>query len=336
MFLDFSLPQPQPALSHLSQATPFSYKHRGHDLSIRSSTRRVFTSYISQAGKPPSHQAMTSPLLLRRTARRLLPKRPRPCSTFTTSPKTDDDTSTPSPPPPATPAPDLYATHVPTTPFQKLFIAGYSAATALRDPERGDMVAALGETTGLIALRKLRETMAADPVGRELLEAKPDIKEESVHPDRLRELAPGTFGREYARFMDHHGYSPDGRTAVRFVDDPELAFVIQRYRQVHDFWHVLCGLPPTVLGELALKWFEMVQTRLPIAALSGLVGPLSLPAAERKVLREQYIPWAVRTAGAAKPFMCVWYERSFEEPLDAMRARLHVTPAPPLVWPTKK
>eukprot|EP00624_Nannochloropsis_granulata_P003147 evm.model.NODE_25956_length_14363_cov_38.254890.4 len=197
------------------------------------------------------------------------------------------------------------------------------------------MVAALGETTGLIALRSLREIMAADPVGRELLEAKPDIKEESVHPDRLRGLPPGTFGREYACFMDHHGYSPDERTAVRFVDDPELAFVIKRYRQVHDFWHVLCGLPPTVLGELALKWFEMVQTRLPIAAFSGLFGPLSLPATERKVLREQYIPWAVRTAGAAKPLMCVWYERSFDEPLDAMRTRLNITPAPPLVWPTK-
>lgn len=276
---------------------------------------------------------MTSPLLHNalRLPGRLL-KRPR---AFTTAPiPKNDETSTISPPP-APPGSDLYDTHVSTTPFQKLFIAGYSAATALRDPERGDMVAALGETTGLIALRSLREIMAADPVGRELLEAKPDIKEESVHPDRLRGLPPGTFGREYACFMDHHGYSPDERTAVRFVDDPELAFVIKRYRQVHDFWHVLCGLPPTVLGELALKWFEMVQTRLPIAAFSGLFGPLSLPATERKVLREQYIPWAVRTAGAAKPLMCVWYERSFDEPLDAMRTRLNITPAPPLVWPTK-
>jgi hypothetical protein len=28
-------------------------------------------------------------------------------------------------------------------------------------------------------------------------------------------------------------YSPDERSPVRFVDDAELAFVIQRYRQVH-------------------------------------------------------------------------------------------------------
>ncbi len=268
----------------------------------------------------------TSTSCLVRAALRRHP-RPRLLSTTRAPPpsSTHDDKEPPHPP-----AADLYSTHVPTSPFQKLFITGYAATTALRDPERGDMVAAFGETTGHRALRRLRDTMHADPVGRELLLAKPDIKEESVHPDKLRGLPAGTFGREYARFMDHHGYSPDERTAVRFVDDPELAFVIQRYRQVHDFWHVLCGLPPTVLGELALKWFEMVQTRLPIAAFSGLIGPFSLPVGERKVLRETYIPWAVRTAAAAKPLMCVWYERCFEEPLVDMRARLNVVPAPSL------
>jgi hypothetical protein len=47
------------------------------------------------------------------------------------------------------PAKSLYPTHMPTSPLQKLFIAGYSALTAVRNPERGDMVAALGETTGV-------------------------------------------------------------------------------------------------------------------------------------------------------------------------------------------
>lgn len=46
--------------------------------------------------------------------------------------------------------------------------------------------------------------------------------------------------------------------------------------QVHDFWHVLSGLPPTVVGEIALKWFEMMQTGLPVTALSAFVGPLRL------------------------------------------------------------
>lgn len=63
---------------------------------------------------------------------------------------------------------------------------------------------------------------------------------------------------------------------MKFVDDPELAFVMQRYRELHDFWHVIFGLPPTVFGEICLKYVELVQTGLPVTALSGFVGPLRL------------------------------------------------------------
>lgn len=49
-----------------------------------------------------------------------------------------------------------------------------------------------------------------------------------------------------------------------------------RYREIHDFLHVLTGLPPTIEGELALKTLEAVQTGLPMAALSAIAGPLSL------------------------------------------------------------
>lgn len=46
--------------------------------------------------------------------------------------------------------------------------------------------------------------MRADPVGRELLRERPQIKEETLRPEYLRSLPPGSFGREYIAFMDHH------------------------------------------------------------------------------------------------------------------------------------
>ena len=49
---------------------------------------------------------------------------------------------------------------------------------------------------------------------------------------------------------------------------------------MHDFLHVATELPPTVQAEIALKWFEMVQTGLPMCALSAFVGPLRLPPAQ--------------------------------------------------------
>lgn len=42
------------------------------------------------------------------------------------------------------------------------------------------------------------------------------------------------------------------------MEDAELAYAMTRYREIHDFLHVLTGLPPTVEGELALKTLEAV------------------------------------------------------------------------------
>ena len=47
----------------------------------------------------------------------------------------------------------LYPHHIPTTLLQKIILAGGSAAAALSDPWRDDMVAVNGEVTGAPALR---------------------------------------------------------------------------------------------------------------------------------------------------------------------------------------
>ena len=47
--------------------------------------------------------------------------------------------------------------------------------------------------------------------------------------------------------------TPDSRADVKFVDDEELAFVMQRYREVHDLLHTLLGMPTNMLGELGFE-----------------------------------------------------------------------------------
>lgn len=49
-----------------------------------------------------------------------------------------------------------------------------------------------------------------------------------------------------------------------------------RYRQVHDLFHSVLGMPPHMLGEVAVKWVEALQTGLPMCALGALFGPLRL------------------------------------------------------------
>jgi len=221
-----------------------------------------------------------------------------------------------------------YKGHYPTTKFQKVTLSLYSALQALNNPEKGDMVAALGELTGEFALRKLRDQMKADPDGQLILQERPIIDEKTVDFDRLKDSPAGTFGRAYFEFMEGHGFSPDSRAPVRFVDDEELAYVILRYRQVHDFWHVLTGLPPSILGELALKWVELIQTGLPVCALSAVFGPLRLSQGDRILLQQKYLPWAIRTAQKSKPLMNVYYERYFNAQLDVFRKELALVQAP--------
>ena len=222
----------------------------------------------------------------------------------------------------------MYPGHIPTGLVTKGFIAAFSAVKALRNPHRADQVAALSEATGHLALHRLRRALRADPIGRALLEERPLLDNTKVASYNLGALPAGTFGHAYFRYMAAHGFDPNGRDAVRFVDDEELAWVMLRHRQTHDFGHVLCGLPPTVLGEVALKWFEAAQTGLPAAALSALVGPLALSTPDRSALRSTYVPWALQAGRSASPLLSVRYEDEWETPLDELRARLRLVPAP--------
>mmetsp|Transcript_66628 Transcript_66628/g.152677 ORF Transcript_66628/g.152677 Transcript_66628/m.152677 type:complete len:153 (-) Transcript_66628:38-496(-) len=140
--------------------------------------------------------------------------------------------------------------------------------------------------------------------------------------------APGTFGRAYYDFMASHGFRPEERPTVRFVDDPELAYIMLRYREIHDYLHVLTGLGTTVEGEIVQKWIELVQTGLPVCALSATFGPAKLTSEERTRLLGEWLPWAIRT-GVQVPFvMNIYFEDHFDEPLEEMRRRLQFPTLP--------
>lgn len=219
----------------------------------------------------------------------------------------------------------LYRGHLPTSPAQKVFVAGVAAVRALANPRRADMVATLSEVTGRVALEGMRNRMRMSDTGRQILEERPLISS-----DLKFDGPEHTFGGAYVKFMEKHGLSATERTPVALVDDDELAYVLLRYRQVHDFWHVLCGLPPTVLGELALKWFELVQTGLPMTALSAVFGPLRLNDAQRRKLATVYVPWALREGAASEHLLSVRYETKFDTDLVEFRKELNLSPAPPM------
>lgn len=207
-------------------------------------------------------------------------------------------------------------------------LAATSAVFALRNPARADLVATVGDLTSGPTLRYLRHRISSTPDGHDMLDTLcPSRFPEhgSVSLISMRDLPDGSLGREYARFMDSRGFTPESRLAVRFVDDPVDAWVLQRYRDVHDLWHVLTGMPTTVLGELAQKWFEAAQTGLPVAVMSAVVGPMRLKSEDRRVLMKKLVPWAISCGRHAPDLLSIRYERRLGDSLEDLRREWGIT-----------
>lgn len=104
---------------------------------------------------------------------------------------------------------------------------------------------------------------------------------------------------------------------------------MQRYRECHDFYHALTGLPVVVEGEVALKAFEFANTLLPMTALS-LVALVRLKREERRRFWNVYGPWAVRNGLRAEEVVNVYWEEVLERDVDELRAELGIERPPDL------
>jgi ubiquinone biosynthesis protein COQ4 len=211
-------------------------------------------------------------------------------------------------------------------------------------------VAAVGELTasipGFDALKSMHRRMLLSDSGRKLLRTKPIIHTTTIDMERLSSLPQGTFGKEYHNFLSKEQVTPDTRAPVKFLDErSELAYVMLRYRQTHDFMHTLTAVPTTLEGELALKWFEFAQTGLPMTLLAGVFGPLRLldtfkfqDPLGRKSNPENtsalshfldvHLPWAIQAGTEAKFLLNVPFEELFDKDLEELRQELNIIPFP--------
>ncbi|PMD57512.1 coenzyme Q biosynthesis protein Coq4 [Hyaloscypha bicolor E] len=220
--------------------------------------------------------------------------------------------------------PPNYPGHVPLTRIEKAGLALGSAVMSLMDPHRGDLIAALGEATATpYFIYRLRDAMLSDPTGRRILRDRPRISSKTLSMEYLRALPENTVGRTYADWLDREGVSPDTRSEVQYIDNEECAYVMQRYRECHDFYHALTGLPIVREGEIALKAFEFANTLLPMTALSTF-AITTLKKNERDRFWKIYLPWAVKNGAQSKEVINVYWEEQLERDVDGLRAELGV------------
>lgn len=171
--------------------------------------------------------------------------------------------------------------------------------------------------------------MLRSPTGRRILRDRPRLTSTSLNLPYLRSLAPTTVGGTYVAWLDREGVSPDTRSAVRYIDDEECGYVMQRYRECHDFYHALTGLPVVREGEVALKAFEWANTGLPMTGLATL-SAFTMKRSERRRFAGTFLPWALRNGWRCDEVINVYWEEELETDVEELRRRLGVEQPPDL------
>lgn len=224
-----------------------------------------------------------------------------------------------------------YPGQVPLYGIEKLMMFLGSGIGSYFHPENNTNIVALGESTAIEpVLRRLQKQMLSDPVGRQILKEKPRITSTSLDLEHLRSLPKNTLGHTYVSWLDREGVSPDTRVPVRYIDNEELAYIFQRYRECHDFYHAITGLPIIIEGEIAVKVLEFMNMGIIMPGLGALLAPLRLKPSQRERLYSIYYPWAFRSGLNSKPLINVYWENVLEQDVGELRRSLGIEQPPDL------
>ena len=73
-----------------------------------------------------------------------------------------------------------------------------------------------------------------DPEGSTILKERPRVNETTWNQKELLALPENSFGHHYAKWMGKFQFTPEDRTPCKYVPDLELAYIMQRYREVNE------------------------------------------------------------------------------------------------------
>ncbi|WFD29482.1 Ubiquinone biosynthesis protein [Malassezia sp. CBS 17886] len=230
--------------------------------------------------------------------------------------------------------------------WERALLGAGSALGLLVNPARGDLLSVLTQVSSFPTIDRLVEQMRSTHEGRRLLLARPSLNSSTVDIPALEQLADGTFGREWVRWLHANHVGPDGRCEARYMPTLETRYVIQRYRETHDFYHVLLGMPTSTLGETVVKYFEFAHMHLPVAALAAAGGSLRIVNDDRNSWvahrrgqhaappglqpLAQLVPWAWELGRQLRaPLITLAWENRWEQDLGDLRAELGLSTPPP-------
>ena len=191
--------------------------------------------------------------------------------------------------------------------------------------------------------RKLRQ-MRTHPVGRRLLEERPDLGATLADSAALARMPEGSLGRAYHDFMNRPDVFPGYLlAALAYRDgfferategwDPDAIWMVDRLFNTHDITHALAGYSSNLAAEFLVIFFtsaavdgglasDLVSrtTELGLSVIPASVGGARWKAAVREARTRG------RSLARSYPFECIAWEDHLERPLDEVRSTIGLPP----------
>ena len=194
-----------------------------------------------------------------------------------------------------------------------------NSVLALLNPSSGEYLSTFGECSSYRVLQEIQQKMKSHPIGSQILQEKPRMRSFCINFDALGRLPASTLGKHYWDYMIRNSFHPDERPVVKHIGDIELAYIYQRYKEIHDFLHVTIGKGSTVFEEIEVKWFEFQQLGLTSTGLSSLIGPLRLNLSGKIEMFTHAGIEMIKLADQSQYCMNVYYEKHLEQDISEFR-----------------
>jgi ubiquinone biosynthesis protein COQ4 len=195
--------------------------------------------------------------------------------------------------------------------------------------DTGQVFEIMAALNGNATLRNYRRLLTT-PNGGRIAYERVELAERLMDDAWLNSFAPGTVGAAYREFVRSENLSADGlvevsRNRMSLLEQRHPhAWFGRRNRDAHDLWHILSGYHRDGLGETCLVAFSYAQLRSLGWALIAVGAALRSRGSAQPYVRA--IWQGYQRGKAAKWLPGEDYEQLMNEPLDAARRRLNITP----------
>ncbi len=195
------------------------------------------------------------------------------------------------------------------------------------DPRRTDMVFSIMSIQRQLANPLFIATVdrvKSFPGFNELVEQ--DYNPELPAHAELLKFPVGSLGYEFA----HH--VQENQLTINFYHTVQgqhvAAYIINRARKCHDFWHVLTGFDISVPGELGVQGFTLAQIRSPLSATLIAGGLMHCTFRNRAIFHQavEQVFYGYQMGLHTRPLLATRLEDMLAKNVDQLRDELGIKP----------